>query len=92
MVKWLTAMIIIICLTIGLAEAQEKSFERKRYPIETPYYIYKTQEEIAWEMVMYAIKNIPSMTFRVKHYEDLLEAYRQALNVIKEPEKPVPLP
>ncbi|MGB9714825.1 MAG: hypothetical protein ACPL1G_00205 [Thermodesulfovibrionales bacterium] len=89
--RWLIPVIMIICFTIGIAEAQEKTFESKRYFIETSgCVVYKTDEEIAWDIVIYAIKNIPSMTFRIKHYEDLLEAYRKALNVIKEPKAPIP--
>lgn len=84
-------IIFFIILIIGVAEAGERPFESKRYSIEPSYCaVYKTDEEIAWDIVMYAIKNIPSMTFRIKHYEDLLEVYRKTLNVIKEPKEPIP--
>jgi hypothetical protein len=88
--KWLTVFMIIIFSAESMAWAQENVPEIKRCQVGSSCcVVYKTQEEIAWDVVMYAIKNIPNMTFRIKHYEDLLETYRKALNVIKEPKEPV---
>jgi len=62
----------------------------KRYPVSATFLaIYKSNEEIAWELLRYAITNIPSLKFRINQYEDLLEAYRKALNVVKEPKEPI---
>ncbi|NWF52625.1 MAG: hypothetical protein HXY47_06025 [Nitrospirae bacterium] len=89
--RWLIALTITILFIVDITEAQDKGFEFRRYPAEPQcFFVYKTEEEIAWDIVMYSVKNIPSMTFRIKYYEDLLEAYRKALNVIKEPKEPVP--
>ena len=87
--RWLMATTIIICLAVSPAKALGgEKIQEGIYP--PTFYVYKTQEEIAWEMLKYALENIPSLRLRVVHYEDLLEAYRRALSVVKEPKEPVP--
>ncbi|MFZ6016821.1 MAG: hypothetical protein ACOYU0_04250 [Nitrospirota bacterium] len=89
--RWLVIIVMSIYLILSPFKALgEEIIKEKRYAIEPIRCAYKTQEEIAWEIVQYAIKNIPSMSFRIKHYENLLEAYRRALNVVKEPKEPIP--
>jgi len=90
---WLIAIITVIVFSIvSPAKAIEGGkIQEKRYPVSTPLLtIYKSNEEIAWELLKYAITNIPSLKFRINQYEDLLEAYRKALNVVKEPKERIP--
>ncbi|MFB3925601.1 MAG: hypothetical protein ACE14T_06065 [Syntrophales bacterium] len=43
----------------------------------------KTREEVAWDLFMYGLQNIPALKARIKDYSDLLDAYRQALRTVK---------
>ncbi|MEW6215003.1 MAG: hypothetical protein AB1478_07380 [Nitrospirota bacterium] len=89
--RWLMAITIIIYLAVSPTKALGgEKIQERRYPIEPTFWVYKTQEEIAWELLRYALENIPSLKLRITHYEDLLEAYRRALNVVKEPKEPIP--
>jgi len=93
---WWMAPIIVICLVAAFVQSIEGTEilgEGKGDSTVPPsWVVYKTKEEIAYDLLMYGIKNIPSMKFRINRYEDLLEAYREALMVVKEPREPLPLP
>ncbi len=54
----------------------------------TYYGAVKTQEQVAWDLLMWGLKNIPDFPPKIKSYEDFLEAYRQALLLVKDPRKP----
>lgn len=80
--------IIAICFAISPAYALEENQAKGKIPVQIIY--YKTKEEVAWNILMYGLKNIPSMKFRINHYEDLLEAYRMTLKVVMDPKEPIP--
>jgi hypothetical protein len=46
-------------------------------------YVCKTKEEIAWDLMMYGIQTVPPLRARIKDYDDLLDAYRRALRVVR---------
>lgn len=48
-----------------------------------PPYVYKTKEEIAWDLMMYGFQTIPPLRARIKDYDDLLVAYRRALRTVQ---------
>ncbi len=48
-----------------------------------PPYVYKTKEEIAWDLMIYGFQNIPPLRARIKDYDDLLVAYRRALRTVQ---------
>lgn len=57
-------------------------------PIPAPVYqYYKSKEEIAWDLMLYGIRTIPAFKARIKDYNDLLAAYRQALRTVTQQDK-----
>lgn len=47
----------------------------------------KTGEEVAWDLMIYGLQNIPAMKAKIKDYDDLLDAYRGALRAVRGREK-----
>jgi hypothetical protein len=83
---------IIFLLTASPAKvaAQQAGLE-KGYAMSGACLVpYKTNEEIAWELFRYALNNVPEMKLGIDTYEKFLDAYRKALNMLKEPGQPIP--
>lgn len=57
-------------------------------PPPAPVYQYnKSKEEIAWDLMLYGLRTIPTFKARIKDYSDLLTAYRQALRTVGQEDK-----
>jgi hypothetical protein len=102
MKTFLAGMMILVLVAASLANAQaagmwdrnETGYEESQdyrtdsTPPVYSYGVYKTQEQVAWDLLMYGLKNIPEFASKIKSYDDFLEAYREALILVKDPRKP----
>ncbi len=102
MKKFLGIFLLVLCLVFIPAYFSETAAETpylKRGsgyanvpgpsgPAESPcQYYYKSQEEVAWDLMMLGLNSIPKFKNRIESYEDLLSAYRLALRTVKQEDK-----
>ncbi len=98
MKRFLGTLLLVLCSVFILAFFSEAAAEAPYLkkgpayagvpgpagPAETACCYYKSREEIAWDLMMFGFNTIPKFKNRIESYADLLSAYREALNTVKQ--------